>query len=106
MSKIVPVKQDYLALLNEKLTPYRTQYLVDGTILMEFWKVQQDKDSIVKNTPKTRNAKKEMALISIDKSRETFMVKYHPLDKNTQIVQNLTINKLLEVVQNLKDAGF
>lgn len=105
-NSIIPSKKDCLAVLEEKLTSYRTQHLIDGSILMEFWRVKQDKNSTIKNTPKTRDAAKEMAMICVDRSRKMFKVHYYPLNGDNQIIEELNIDKLLEVVQNLKDAGF
>jgi hypothetical protein len=105
-AQLVITSKNYLEVLNAKLTPYRVQYPIDGTILYEFWKVAQTPGQKWKNTPKTRDCEKELAMLSIKKGKTIFSLHYYPLNKEIQVIHDLPIERLQEAINLLNEAGF
>lgn len=105
ISKIIPTKVNHLELVKAKLNYYRSISLMDGGIIIEFWKIEQ-KEGEPKQTPKSRNAEKELAFLTFDKERKLFKVSYYSINDGIQIKENITIDKLPEIIQTLKEAGF
>lgn len=90
MSKIIPTKVNHLELVKAKLNYYRSISLMDGGIIIEFWKIEQ-KEGEPKQTPKSRNAEKELAFLTFDKERKLFKVSYYSINDGIQIKENITL---------------
>jgi len=86
----------------KKLTPYRVQYTLVGTIY-EFWRVNSKNRNDIHNESVT----KELAMIVINKGKTHFRLQYYPKDSSElQIMDNIPIKDLHIAVNDLIGAGF
>ncbi len=112
MGQIVPITSvkpvDSLTVFQQiRLSPSRVMEIhLTGQTVYEFAKVKPGTGVWDKASDTYIEPIKELAMIIVEKGRKTFRVQYYSLLDGTQIVGDLTLDKLAETVQNLKDAGF
>ncbi len=109
MSQIVPLSSvkpvDSLVVFQQvKITPARILELPKGGTVYEFAKVNWT--GITRKEGEYVEPHKEIALIVVAGDKKSFRVQYYSVADGTQIIHDLTVDKLAETVQNLKDAGF
>ncbi len=101
VSSLVPVNA-VQAFAQAKITPYRVTHIHNTKeILYEFHKPIDPKVKYL-----ARTTKREIAMITISGDIKRFKISYYSVDNGTQIVQDLEIEKLREMVNELKAAGF
>lgn len=84
-----------------KITPYRVLDVPNKRIY-EFWRFDSDERVSFYD----KEVKREKALIVVDLKKKTFNIKYSSVTCGLQNVENLGLDKLPEVCQSLKEAGF
>lgn len=100
---IAPYAPDAIAKMFQSIAPpYRITETLERKIVYEFWRVSSIHRSDIHN----KQIKKELAMITVDKSSQTFNLAYYPLDKNAQFMTHLPLSDLTKVVADLKLAGF